>query len=340
MTPKQMAIDSTGKFPTVRLRRNRQTHWLRDLVAETSLSVNDFIYPLFVRCKNSPAEIDSMPGVRRHSTDEILDEVAKAYEFKIPAICLFPYYERSQRHDQVQNLLTPENIYCKAIRCIKKEFPDIGLITDVALDCYTTHGQDGIVHENRILNDETLDVISDYAVVLAQAGADIIAPSEMMDGRVGSIRSRLDKNGYQDVAIMSYAAKYASSFYGPFRDAVGSKDCLAQADKNTYQLDCRNGREALREVAHDIQEGADMVMVKPGLPYLDVVKGVKDTFGVPTFVYQVSGEYAMMKAASQNGWLDYDKCLMETLTSCKRAGADGILTYGALEAAAILKKGA
>jgi porphobilinogen synthase len=339
MTSLQPKFLEQGQFPNTRLRRNRHTPWLRRLVAETELSANDLILSMFVRDSLSQSVIPSMPGVKRHTTDEIVDFVGKAYDLKIPAICLFPYYERAQRKDNVLHMLTPENIYCEAIRKIKSAFPDIGIIVDVALDCYTTHGQDGIVKDGQILNDQTIKVISDYAVVLAQAGADIIAPSEMMDGRVGAIRHRLDDSGFQDTAIMSYAAKYASNFYGPFRDAVGSKSCLAEADKNTYLMDYRNAREALREVALDIQESADMVMIKPGLPYLDIVKSVKDTFGVPTFVYHVSGEYAMLKAAAQNGWLDYDKCLHETLTACKRAGADGILTYGAIDAATLIKEG-
>jgi len=328
-----------GQFPSTRLRRNRTSQWLRRMVAETVLSADDLILPMFVRDGNSPSDIPSMPGVKRYTSDEIIDFVGQAHDVKIPAICLFPFHEKDKRHDNVLQMLTPENIYCDAISKIKKAFPHMGIITDVALDCYTTHGQDGIVRDGRIDNDETLEIISDYAVVLAEAGADIIAPSEMMDGRVSAIRQKLDQNGFHDIAIMSYAAKYASNFYAPFRDAVGSKTCLAQADKQTYQLDYRNAQEALREVALDIQESADMVMVKPGLPYLDIVKSVKDAFGVPTFVYQVSGEYAMLKAAAQNGWLDFDKCLHETLVACKRAGADGILTYGAIEAAEIIKKG-
>lgn len=329
----------TGQFPSTRLRRNRQNHWLRRLVAENSLSADDLILPMFVRDHLAESEVISMPGVMRHTSEEIIDFVGKAHDLKIPAICLFPYHQPHARQDNVLQMLTPENMYCDAIRKIKAAFPDMGIIADVALDCYAPHGQDGLVKDGKILNDETLEVIADYALVLAEAGADIIAPSEMMDGRVGAIRGKLDGAGFQDIAIMSYAAKYASSFYGPFRDAVGSKACLAQADKLTYQLDFHNAEEALREVALDIQESADMVMVKPGLPYLDVVKSVKDTFGVPTFVYQVSGEYAMLKAAAQNGWLDYDKCLYETLIAFKRAGADGILTYGAIEAATILQKG-
>jgi porphobilinogen synthase len=330
---------SSGQYPDTRLRRNRRTSWLRGMIAENVLTVDDLILPLFVRDAFGEAEIPSMPDVRRHTCDEIIDIVGKAHDLKIPAIDLFPYNPRERRHENVLQMLTPENTFCESVRKIKAVFPNMGVIVDLALDCYATHGQDGLIQDGKILNDETNEVLSDYAVVLAQAGADVIAPSDMMDGRVGVIRRKLDAAGFQDVAIMSYAAKYASNFYGPFRDAVGSKTCLAEADKKTYQLDYSNSREALREVYLDIQEGADMVIVKPALPYLDVVKAVKDTFGIPTFAYQVSGEYSMLKAAAQNGWLDYDTCLYETLMACKRAGADGILTYAAIEAATILKRG-
>lgn len=339
MTTTKPSYTHLGQFPATRLRRTRQHNWLRDMVAETSLSVADLILPIFIRDTHSSQDILSMPDVKRHSVDEVVDFVGQVSDLKIPAICLFPYYEKSARQNNILQMLTPENMYCQAIRRIKKAFPNVGIITDVALDCYSTHGQDGVVLDGQILNDETLKIISDYAVTLAEAGADIIAPSEMMDGRVSSIRSSLDQNGFQNTAIMAYAAKYASNFYGPFRDAVGSKDCLAEADKNTYQLDPRNATEALREVSLDIGESADMVMVKPGLPYLDIVKSVKDTFNVPTFVYQVSGEYSMLKAASEKGWLDYNKCMQETLTSFKRAGADGILTYAAIDVANNIKRG-
>ncbi|MBP6986015.1 MAG: porphobilinogen synthase [Alphaproteobacteria bacterium] len=339
MTTLKWQHPMTGQFPTTRLRRNRQSAWLRDLVAETNLSEKDLIYPLFIRDHNSPKTIHSLPGVERYDVDALLQQVAVASEAKIPAICLFPYFSPDQRLANVVEMLSPENIYCEAIRRIKSNFPDMGVIADVALDCYTSHGQDGIVRDGVILNDETVSIISDYAITIAEAGADIIAPSEMMDGRIGAIRKRLDEKNFQDIAVMSYAAKYASNFYGPFRDAVGSKECLGLADKRSYQIDPRNSLEALREVAQDIAEGADMVIVKPGLPYLDVVKAVKDTYGVPTFAYQVSGEYAMLKAASQQGWLDFDSCLYETALSFKRAGADGILSYGAIELASLLKKG-
>ncbi len=328
-----------GQYPSTRMRRNRKADWNRRLVAETRLSVDDLILPMFVRDATCEREIPSMPGVYRHTVEEIIDIVGQAHDAHIPAICLFPYHAREKRLDNVEHMLTPENIFCQAIREIKKAFPDIGIITDVALDCYAAHGQDGVIRDGLVLNDETNRVLSEYTVTLAEAGADVVAPSDMMDGRIGVIRDRLDAAGFQETSIMSYAAKYASNFYGPFRDAVGSKKCLAEADKKTYQLDFHNAQEAMRETALDIQEGADMVIVKPGMPYLDIVRGVKDTFGMPTFVYHVSGEYSMLKAAAMNGWLDYDACLYETLTACKRAGADGILTYAALEAADIIKKG-
>lgn len=326
-------------FPDIRLRRNRQYKWLRDLVAETTLTVNDLIQVLFVRDAVSEAHISSMPGVKRYTSEEIVDTVGTLVDSKIPAVALFPYYEKERRSENVVQMLTPENSYCEAIRQIKKAHPDVGVIVDVALDTYATHGQDGIVRDGQVLNDETLEIISDYAVVLAEAGADIIAPSDMMDGRIHAIRRKLDNAGHHNVAVLSYAAKYASSFYSPFRDAVGSKECLGLADKCTYQLDPRNQSEALREVALDLAEGADMVMVKPGLPYLDIIQTVKETFQVPTFAFQISGEYAMLKAASEKGWLDFDSCLMETLISMKRAGADGILTYASLDAAKLLKAG-
>lgn len=326
-------------FPDVRLRRTRQHTWLRNLVSETTLTADDLIQVLFVRDAVSESDIPSMPGIKRHTAEEIVDAVGTIADAKIPAIALFPYYEKSRRCENVVQMLTPENNYCEAIRRIKATHPDIGIIVDVALDTYATHGQDGIVRDGQIQNDETLEVISDYAVVLAEAGADIIAPSDMMDGRVRAIRHKLDNAGHHNVGILSYAAKYASAFYGPYRDAVGSKNCLGKADKCTYQLDPRNKSEALREVALDLAEGADMVMVKPGLPYLDIIRDVKEAFQVPTFAFQVSGEYAMLKAAAEKGWLNYENCLMETLLSLKRAGTDGILTYASLDVVKLLKAG-
>ncbi len=327
-----------GQFPQTRLRRNRQHEWMRRLVAENKLSVDDLIQVVFVRDASSPPEIPSMPGVRRYTIQELVEYATQLAENKIPALAIFPFYDKPDRNENVVHMLTADNLACQALQALKKAVPHMGVITDVALDCYTTHGQDGIIENGQIHNDKTLDVIADYAVIQAQAGADIIAPSEMMDGRIGVIRQALDAAGYQDTGIMSYAAKYASGFYGPFRDAVGSKNCLAQADKKTYQMDPANIQEALREVAMDIEEGADSVMVKPGLPYLDVVSRVRQAFCVPTFVYQISGEYAMLKAAAANGWLDYDTCFLETLMAFKRAGADGILTYGGLEAAQLLQQ--
>ena len=338
MQPERKATTNYGRFPEVRLRRNRHHEWLRRLVAETRLSVADLIQPVFVRSADSPAEIPSMPGIHRYTITELVDYVRELSPLKIPAVILFPYYEKSQRSKNVVDMLTPDNLQCLAARTLKQEFPDIGVIVDLALDVYTQHGQDGIIKDGRILNDSTLEIISRYAVVQAESGADIIAPSEMMDGRVGVIRQALDARGFQDVGIMSYAAKYASNFYGPFRNAVGSKDCLAQADKQTYQIDPANSLEAIREVALDIEEGADSVIVKPGLLYLDVLAKVKQTFGMPTFAYHVSGEYSMLKAAEASGWLDFDLCLIESLLAFKRAGADGILTYGALDAAKLLQE--
>lgn len=325
-----------GEFPSVRLRRNRRQDWIRRLVREHSISVDDLILPIFL-CEDPKDEIiQSFPGVGRHTISGLLHYLKTVSALKIPAIHIFPYYPPNSRHENVRELLNKDNIVCRAIASIKDKFPELGIISDVALDCYTTHGQDGLVHNGIILNDETIAVISDYAVLQASMGVDVIAPSEMMDGRIGSIRRQLDADGYDQVGILSYAAKYASAFYGPFRDAVGSKSCLAMADKKTYQMDPGNRTEAIREVAMDLHEGADMIMVKPGLPYLDVVRTVKDTFSVPTFAYQVSGEFCMLKAAADQGILDYNSCLYESLLAFKRAGADGILTYGAIDAARII----
>lgn len=337
--PLQQKSYTQGCFPDVRLRRNRSHAWLRRLVAETRLSVDDLIQVFFIRNQTQPAEMATFPGIRRLTIPELLKAAEKLKALKIPAIALFPYYHPSERLPDVHEMLTADNLVCQAIRALKADYPEIGIITDVALDCYTVHGQDGLIKDGRILNDESLGTLADYAVIQAQAGADIIAPSDMMDGRVKTIRKKLDQAGFDNVGIMSYAAKYASHFYGPFREAVGSKHCLGQADKKTYQLDPFNWREALREVAMDIEEGADMVMVKPGLPYLDVVARVKNTFHLPTFVFQVSGEYAMIYAGAERCGLDYRACLMETLTAFKRAGADGILTYAAIDAALALQEG-
>ena len=279
-----------------------------------------------------------MPGIDRLSIDLLSEAVGTAVELGIPAIALFPATNPAKKTADAAEATNPENLVCQAVRAVKAAYGDkIGVMCDVALDPYTSHGQDGLVRDGYVVNDETLDVLCQQAVVQAQAGCDIIAPSDMMDGRVGRIRRALDEAGFERVSIMAYSAKYASAFYGPFRDAVGSAPSLGGGDKRTYQMDPANSDEALREVALDIAEGADMVMVKPGMPYLDIVRRVKDSFGVPTFAYQVSGEYAMLCAASQNGWLDRDKCIVESLLAFKRAGADGILTYFALDAARILR---
>jgi len=300
------------------------------------LTTDDLIWPLFV-AEGRRAPIASMPGVDRLSIDDVVREAERAAKLTIPCIALFPYTEPNLRDETGSEALNPDNLVCRAIRAIKKAVPEVGVLCDVALDPYTSHGHDGLMRDGIILNDQTVAVLVKQALVQAEAGCDIIAPSDMMDGRVGAIRNGLDDEGYADVQIMAYAAKYASAFYGPFRDAVGSSATLT-GDKRTYQMDPGNSDEALREAELDIAEGADMVMVKPGLPYLDILARIKDTFGVPTFAYQVSGEYAMLMAAAQNGWLDGDKAMMETLTAFKRAGADGVLTYFAPRVAEKLKK--
>jgi porphobilinogen synthase len=322
-----------AKSPAVRLdltarpRRNRQSEWVRRMVREHVLTTDDLIWPLFlVDGERTRVHVPSMPGVERVSIDEAVRDVERAAKLRIPCIALFPYTDPSLRDHNGTEALNPENLVCRAIRAIKKEVPEVGLLCDVALDPYTSHGHDGLLRGGEIINDETVEVLVKQALVEAEAGCDIIAPSDMMDGRVGAIRCALDAAGRVDVLIMAYAAKYASAFYGPFRDAVGSSATLV-GDKRTYQMDPANADEALREVEIDLGEGADLVMVKPGMPYLDVLRIVKDTFAVPTFAYQVSGEYAMIMAAAGNGWLDGDKAMMESLTAFKRAGADGILTY-------------
>jgi len=320
------------------MRRNRRAPWVRRLVAEVSLSANDLIWPVFVvEGKGQRQPVPSMPGVDRLSIDCLVEDVARAKTLKIPAIAVFPYVKAALKTPDAREAVNPDNLVCRAVQAVKAAHPDIGIICDAALDPFNADGHDGIVRDGIILNDETLDLLCRQSVVQAEAGCDIIAPSDMMDGRVGAIREALDDAGFADVLIMSYAAKYASAFYGPFRDAIGSKGAL-KGDKKTYQMDPANSDEALREVAMDIDEGADMVMVKPGLPYLDVLSRVKEAFGMPTFVYNVSGEYAMLKAAANQGWLDNDRVILETLTAFKRAGADGILTYLAIEAAELLRK--
>jgi porphobilinogen synthase len=329
--------DSARLDLAVRMRRNRRNDWTRRMVRENTLTTDDLIWPLFVMDgQNKRAAIASMPGVERLSVDQIVREAVRAAKLSIPCIALFPYTDPSLRDETGSEALNPDNLVCRAIRAIKKEVPDIGLLCDVALDPYTSHGHDGLLQDGEILNDETVAVLVRQALVQAQAGCDIIAPSDMMDGRIGAIRKGLDAENFTNVSIMAYAAKYASVFYGPFRDAVGSSKTLT-GDKRTYQMDFGNTDEALREVALDVAEGADMLMIKPGLPYLDIVRRVKDTFAMPTFAYQVSGEYAMIMAAAGNGWLDGERAMFESLTAFKRAGADGVLTYFAPRVAEKLK---
>ncbi len=324
--------------PIARPRRLRVSPWIRNMVSEHRVTVNDLIWPVFIQEGNNlRTPIASMPGVERLSIDLLTLAVKEARDLGIPAIALFPATPANLKTQDGEEAFNPENLVCRTIRAIKSAVPDIGVICDVALDPYTSHGQDGLVRNGVVVNDETVEVLCKQSVVQARAGCDVIAPSDMMDGRVGAIRKALDNAGFSHVAILSYAAKYASAFYGPFRDAVGSANNLGKSDKKTYQMDPSNSSEALREVALDIAEGADMVMVKPGMPYLDVVARVKDTFKVPTFAYQVSGEYAMLCAAAANGWLDREKVILESLLSFKRAGADGVLTYFAMEAAKLLK---
>ena len=331
-------VADVGRFPTVRMRRNRRHRWTREMVAEQHLTAKDFIWPVFVHGGPEPeVPVPSMPGVVRYSLDAVVDAVGHAVELGIPAIAIFPATDPSKKTPLAEEALNPDNLVCQALRSLKQAFGnDVGLLADVALDPYSSHGQDGIVRDGYVTNDETLDVLCRQAVVQAEAGCDIAAPSDMMDGRIGAIRTALDAEGRDDVMIMAYAAKYASAFYGPFRDAVGSSANLGQGDKKTYQMNPANGDEALREVALDLQEGADMVMVKPGMPYLDIVQRVSSTFQVPTFAYQVSGEYSMLAGAADNGWLEREDVVLESLMSFKRAGATGVLTYFAVEAAAAL----
>ncbi|MEZ5820057.1 MAG: porphobilinogen synthase [Bradyrhizobium sp.] len=334
---KSAALSAPSLDLVVRPRRNRKSEWARRMVRENVLTTDDLIWPMFVvDGKNTRTPIASMPGVDRLTVDQAVRDAERAARLDIPCIALFPYTEPSLRDEQGSEALNPDNLVCQSVRAIKKEFPEIGVLCDVALDPFTSHGHDGLIADGRILNDETVAVLVRQALVQAEAGCDVIAPSDMMDGRVGAIRQALDDEGFTDVQIMSYAAKYASAFYGPFRDAIGSAKTLT-GDKRTYQMDSANSDEALREVELDIAEGADMVMVKPGMPYLDIVRRVKDTFGMPTFVYQVSGEYAMIAGAARNGWIDGERAMMEALLGFKRAGADGILTYFAPQAAEKLK---
>jgi porphobilinogen synthase len=329
-----------GQFPRVRMRRNRAADWSRRLRRVTSLTVDDRIWPVFVKDGGATREaVPSMPGVHRLTIPALLGAAEDAARLGIPAIALFPYVPKEQKDEQAKEAVRADNLCNRAIRALKKAVPEIGVICDVALDPFTSHGHDGLMKGDRILNDETVDVLCRQALAQAEAGVDVVAPSDMMDGRIGQIRDALDGAGHQSTLIMSYAAKYASAFYGPFRDAIGSKGAL-KGDKRTYQMDFANSDEALREVALDIQEGADMVMVKPGLPYLDIVWRVREEFEMPTFVYQVSGEYAMIEGAAKNGWIDGEKAMMESLMAFKRAGADAILTYFAPRAAEKLARGA
>ena len=320
----------------IRPRRNRKSEWARRMVREHEISTNDLIWPIFIMDgTNSRVPVPSMPGVERLSIDQAVREAERAAKLNIPCIALFPYTDPALRDPEGLEALNPDNLVCRALRAIKKEVPDIGLLCDVALDPYTDHGHDGLLRDGAIINDETVEVLVRQALVEAEAGCDIIAPSDMMDGRVGAIRAALDQAGYTEVQIMAYSAKYASAFYGPFRDAVGSRGLL-KGDKKTYQMDPGNGEEALREVALDLAEGADSVMVKPGLPYLDIVRRVKERFEVPVFAYQVSGEYAMIEHAVAAGAGERDALVLETLTAFKRAGASGVLTYHAAHAARLL----
>ena len=328
-----------GGFPRTRMRRTRRQPWTRRLVQENHLTVDDLIWPVFVQegtAERTP--VRSMPGVERLTTDLLVEAVAEAKALGIPAIAIFPVVDPALKTADGEEAYNPDNLVCRAAAAVKRAHPEIGIMCDVALDPYTSHGHDGLVRDGYVVNDETVEVLCRQALVQAAAGCDMIAPSDMMDGRVKAIRDALDGEGFERVLILSYAAKYASAFYGPFRDAVGSATALGADDKRTYQMDPANSDEALREVAIDIAEGADVVMVKPGLAYLDIVRRVKDTFGVPTFVYQVSGEYTMLKAAAAQGWIEGDRIMMESLLAFKRAGADAILTYSAVEAAKRLKQ--
>ena len=327
----------TGKYPSLRLRRSRKYDWSRRLIEENSLSPNDFILPIFlIEGKNKKQEIKSMPGVYRYSIDNLSKIVDKAIKNRLPMIALFPYTEKNKKNNLGTEALNEDNLVCRAIQFIKKRYKnEIGIMCDVALDPYTSHGHDGLVKSNFILNDETIKVLIDQSLLQAQMGCDVLAPSDMMDGRVGAIRKVLDKNNYQMIQILSYAVKYASSFYGPFRDAVGSKGFL-KGDKRNYQMDFRNKNEALREVALDIKEGADMIMVKPGMPYLDIIKGVKENFKIPVIAYQVSGEYSLLTNSINRGLID-KKAILESLISFKRAGANAIVSYYADRLSLILK---
>ncbi len=328
-----------GRYPNTRLRRNRRDDWSRRLVSQTRLSIDDLIWPVFVHELDDPAPVPSMPGVERLSVAGLVEAAGEAAAIGISALAIFPVINLALKTDEAEEAYNPDNLICRAVRAVAKAVPDIGIVCDVALDPFTSHGQDGLVRNGYVVNDESIEVLVKQSLAQAAAGCNVIAPSDMMDGRVRAIRAALDAAGHDNVRIMAYAAKYASGFYGPFRDAVGSSTSLGKGDKRTYQLDPANSDEALREVALDIAEGADMVMVKPGMPYLDIVHRVKEAFGLPTYAYQVSGEYAMLEGAGMQGWVDGERVMMESLVGFKRAGADGILTYFALRAAKQLKAG-
>ncbi len=333
-------MHTLGQYPQVRMRRMRRDAFSRNLMRENVLTAADLIYPVFVlQGKNREEAVASMPGVKRQSLDKLLLQAEECVKLGIPMLALFPVIGATLKTEDAREALNPDGLVPTVVAALKKHFPELGIMTDIALDPYTSHGQDGLLDASGyVMNDETVAVLAQQAQVHAQAGADVVAPSDMMDGRIAAVRAALDQKGYIHTRIMAYSAKYASSFYGPFRDAVGSSANLGAGNKYSYQMDPANSDEALWEVGLDLQEGADMVMVKPGMPYLDIVRRIKDEFKAPTFVYQVSGEYAMLKAAAQNGWLNEEACVLESLLSFKRAGADGILTYFALDAARWLKE--
>jgi porphobilinogen synthase len=332
-----MPQNGQPEFPSTRMRRNRRSDWVRRLTGEANVTPDDLIWPVFVQeGQSARTPVPSMPGVERLSIDLVVKAVGDAKALGIPAIAVFPVTPPELKTPNGREATNSDNLVCRTVRSIKEAHDDIGVICDVALDPYTTHGQDGIVRDGQVLNDETTDVLCEQAIVQAHAGCDVIAPSDMMDGRIGAIRKALDSEALEQVSLLAYSAKYASAFYGPFRDAVGSAQSLGTADKRTYQMDPSNTDEALREVALDVAEGADMVMVKPGMPYLDIIRRVKESFGLPTFAYQVSGEYAMLRGAGDQGWLDWDKVILESVLCFKRAGADGVLTYAAPEIAKLL----
>jgi porphobilinogen synthase len=337
-----MPIITPAQYPAARMRRMRRDPFSRALMRENTVTASDLIYPVFIlEGVNQRQQVASMPGVERVSVDLLMKVAEECVALGIPVLALFPVIDASLKTYDGVEATNPNGLVPRAVRELKRNFPELGILTDVALDPFTTHGQDGLPDENGyIVNEKTIEMLTRQALAQAEAGVDVVAPSDMMDGRIGVIRNALEQQGFIHTRIMAYSAKYASSFYGPFRDAVGSAANLGKADKKTYQMDPANSDEALREVALDLAEGADMVMVKPGMPYLDVVRRVKDEFKVPTFAYQVSGEYAMLKAAAQNGWLDHDKVMMESMMAFKRAGADGVLTYFALDVARLLKAGA